>query len=393
MLQRDAIQWKEELNPTEAKLSDGRNFFDGGLTLPKSKPFLLGYGIILLLLIIYLGTKVSFIFRPIVVFFQTLFFPFLLAGILYYLFRPVVELLHRFQIPKQISILLIYFFTAGFITLLVVLVGPILTEQIERFIRNFPEIWQLAKERVQELSKHPWIAPYLNWNDLSNYLVEYLQKSYREIGTNIANFFGILTNVVVVFVTVPFILYYMLSEGHKAPGYFLKFLPEKEQREAGSQILRDLDNALSSYIKGQVLVSIFVGVIVYIGYLIIGIDYALILAIVSMFTNLIPFIGPLIGTIPALVVGFIQTPFMALKVLIVALVAQQLEGNIVSPMVMSKNLNIHPLTIILILLVAGSLGGFLGLLLGVPIYAVLKVVVSHIYRLLQLRKKEESPTS
>lgn len=358
--------------------------------MPKSKPFLLGYGTIVILLIVFLGTKVSFIFRPIVIFFQTLFFPFLLAGVLYYLFRPIVMWLHRFKIPKQLSIILIYLLFAGVVVLLGFLIGPTLAEQVEKLIENFPDIWRLAETRFLELSKNPWVTQNINWDELSNYIVEYLRNSYQQIGTNIAGFFGLLTNIVIVFVTVPFILYYMLSEGHKAPAYFLKFLPERDQREQGSKILNDLDHALSSYIKGQVLVSIFVGVLVYIGYLIIGIEYPLILALVSMFTNIIPFIGPLIGTIPALIVAFISEPFMAVKVLIVALIAQQLEGNVVSPLVMGKNLNIHPLTIILILLVAGSLGGFLGLLLAVPVYAVAKVVVSHIYRFMQLRRKEKS---
>ncbi|WP_044641033.1 AI-2E family transporter [Risungbinella massiliensis] len=359
--------------------------------MPKSKPFLLGYGTIVILLIIFLGTKVSFIFRPIVIFFQTLFFPFLLAGVLFYLFRPVVMWLHRFKIPKQLSIILIYLLFTGIVVLLGFLIGPPLTEQVERLVENFPDMWRLAETRFQELSKNPWVTQNVNWDELSNYVVDYLQNSYQQIGTNIASFFGVLTDIVVVFVTVPFILYYMLSEGHKAPAYFLKFFPEREQREQGSKILHDLDHALSSYIKGQVLVSIFVGVLVYIGYLIIGIEYPLILALVSMFTNIIPFIGPLIGTVPALIVGLIsEQPFMAVKVLIVALVAQQLEGNVVSPLVMGKNLNIHPLTIILILLVAGSLGGFLGLLLGVPVYAVAKVVISHIYRFMQLRRTERN---
>lgn len=358
--------------------------------MPKSKPFLFAYGIILILLIIFLGTKVSFIFRPIVVFFQTLFFPFLLAGVLYYLFRPVVQLLHELKIPRPISILLIYIVAIGLLILIGFLIIQPLMEQIENLVDNFPLLWTKAQLRVKSLMQHPWISQNVNWNEITDYVIDYLQTSYQQIGVSVANFFGVITDIVLVFVTVPFILYYMLSEGHKAPEYFLKFLPEKEQREEARKILNDLDFALSSYIKGQILVSIFVGLLIYIGYLIIGIEYALILALISMFTNIIPYVGPILGTIPALIVAFITEPFMAVKVILVAVVAQQLEGNLVSPLVMGKNLKIHPLTIILILLVAGSLGGFLGLLLGVPVYAVCKVVISHIYRLYQLHRRERN---
>ncbi|MBA4493614.1 AI-2E family transporter [Paenactinomyces guangxiensis] len=356
--------------------------------MPQTRMFRIGYGIIVILLIILLANQVSFIFNPLVVFVQTLFFPFLVSGVLFYLFRPVVKALQKLGIPKVIAILLIYLIFIGLFVLLGFLIGPLLKEQFNRLVENFPDMIEKARAKFENLNRQPWVAQYVNWNEIAAYVTNYLESSLSQIGTNIVNFVGVITNIIVVFVTVPFILYYMLKEGEKAPAYMLRLLPEKE-RQQGLKILSDMDLALSSYIKGQVLVGIFVGLIVYIGYLIIGIDYSLILALLTMFTNVIPFVGPLIGIIPALVVAFIDSPIMVVYVLIVAVVAQQLEGNLVSPYIMGKNLNIHPLTIILLLLVAGSLGGFLGLLLAVPTYAVLKVVVSHTYRLIKLRTEKD----
>lgn len=355
--------------------------------MPQSKAFKIGYGIIVVLLIILLANQVSFIFKPLVVLVQTLFFPFLVSGVLFYLFRPIVGYLHSLKVPKVLSILLIYLAFIGLFVLLGFLIGPLLKEQFHRLVENFPEMMDKAQDKFAELHQQPWVSQNVDWQLISSNVMDYLKSSLSAIGANIASFISILTNIIVVFVTVPFILYYMLKEGEKAPGYMLRFLSDQD-REEGLRILSDMDRALSSYIKGQVLVSLFVGLIVYIGYLIIGIDYSLILAMATMLTNVIPLIGPLIGVIPAIVVAFIESPFMVVKVLIVALVAQQLEGNLVSPLVMGKNLNIHPLTIILLLLVAGSLGGFLGLLLAVPTYAVLKVVVWHSYRLYKLRKQK-----
>jgi predicted PurR-regulated permease PerM len=352
--------------------------------MPQSKAFRIGYGIIMILLIIWLSSKVSFIFQPLVVFVQTLFIPFLVSGLLYYLFRPIVSFFEQYRVPRTISILLIYGIFIGLFVLLGFLIGPTLKEQFQRLIDNLPAMLEVAKQRFAELNQNPWISKNINWDEISQYFIDYVKNSYKEIGSNIAGFFRVITNILVVFVTVPFILYYMLKEGEKAPQFILRFLP-KEVREEGLKILSDMDHALSSYIKGQVLISVFVGFVVYMGYLIIGIEYSLILALVTMFTNIIPFIGPLIGTVPAIIVALIDSPAMVLKVLIVAVVAQQLEGNVVSPWIMGKSLDIHPLTIILVLLVAGSLGGFLGLLLAVPTYAVLKVIVSHAYRLWMLK--------
>lgn len=109
-----------------------------------------------------------------------------------------------------------------------------------------------------------------------------------------------------------------------------------------------------------------------------------------MVMDVIPYFGPVLGTIPALIVGLMVSPWTALKVLIMVVVIQQLESHLVSPMVLGKKLNIHPVTIIVILLTAGSMAGVLGLVLGVPIFAVSKVLVTEMVKLVRdIRQGEE----
>lgn len=137
-----------------------------------------------------------------------------------------------------------------------------------------------------------------------------------------------------------------------------------------------------------VLVSFCIGVMLFIGYLIIDLDYSMLLAIFSMLTNVIPFIGPILAITPALIIACIDSPMMVVKVLIVMMIVQQIEGHIISPQVMGKKLEIHPLTIISLLLAAGRIGGVLGLIIAVPVYAVIKVIAHHSYRLWKLRKEK-----
>lgn len=357
--------------------------------MPQTKPFQIGYGILLAFLIIFVGTKISFIFTPLVVLVQTLFFPFLLAGVLYYLFRPVVRFFEKRGVARIYSILLIYLLFVGLMILAVFLIGSPLQEQVTRLVANTDDLIEKLGNNLVKLKQNPYLGQYFeqqNLESMTQDITDYLSSSASVIFANIANFIGVLTNIIVVFVTVPFILFYLLKDGEKAPKQVLRLLPSA-QRAGGKRILDDMDQAISSFIQGQVLVSLCVGILTYIGYLIIGLDYSLILALVTTLTNVIPFIGPLMGAIPALIVGIIGSPWMALKVLIVIVVVQQLDSNFISPQVMGRSLKIHPLTIILLLLVAGSLGGFLGLLLAVPTYAVLKVVVSHTYRLIRLRNR------
>ncbi|MBY0145214.1 AI-2E family transporter [Neobacillus niacini] len=358
----------------------------------QTKAFRFGYGLLLIFLIILVAMKIDFIFRPIFLLVQTLFFPFLIAGVLYYLFRPLVNFLELKNIPRILSILLIYLLFGFLLTLLVSLGGPLLKEQVKNFADSAPQLMEAIQDKVTELQQSKWNS-HLRQSDsvdvekASETITKSVSKSLSTIGTNVMNIIGVLASIVTVFATVPFILYYMLKEGEKAPRHILRFLPAKQQKN-GRKILADLDEALSSYIQGQVLVSFCIGAMLFIGYLVIDLDYSLLLAIFAMFTNVIPFIGPILAIIPAMIIACIDSPIMVVKVLIVMVVVQQIEGHIISPQVMGKKLEIHPLTIISLLLAAGRIGGVLGLIIAVPVYAVMKVIAHHSYRLWKLRKEK-----
>ncbi|MCM3693098.1 AI-2E family transporter [Neobacillus niacini] len=358
----------------------------------QTKAFRFGYGLLLIFLIIFVAMKIDFIFRPVFLLVQTLFFPFLFAGVLFYLFRPLVNYLQLKNIPKTLSILLIYLVSGLLIALLISLGGPVLKEQMKSFVDTAPQLIEDIPDKLTELQQSRWIN-HLQENDsvdldkASKAIKKSVSSSLSTIGTNLMNIIGVVASIVTVFATVPFILYYMLKEGEKAPQHILRLLPAKQQKN-GRRILADLDEALSSYIQGQILVSFCIGIMLFIGYLIIDLDYSLILAIFAMFTNVIPFIGPILAITPAMIIACMDSPIMVVKVLIVMIVVQQIEGHIISPQVMGKKLEIHPLTIISLLLAAGRIGGVLGLIIAVPMYAVIKVIAHHTYRLWKLRKEK-----
>ncbi|MDQ0258002.1 putative PurR-regulated permease PerM [Evansella vedderi] len=348
--------------------------------------------VILILIIVYLSTLVSFIFRPLVVFLQTVFIPFLVAGVLFYLFRPVVNLLHKNKVPKVLAILIIYI---GFIGLLVgffFLIGPPLQRQVMNLADNMPVLINEVRKFVEQLLEIEVVEEFFQQSDnfsierISENITSVLGEAIDFISTNVATVVGAVTNALLMFIMIPFMLFYILKDGHKMPNQVLRFFPEKQQIE-GKRILGDMDRALGSYIQGQIFVSFCVGVLMYISYLIIGIEYSLVLALVAMLTNLIPFIGPWIGAVPAVIVALITSPMMAIWVIVAIVVVQQIESNLISPQIMGKVLAVHPLTILILILVAGRFAGFIGFLIAVPTYAVLKVIVSHTYRLWQLKKK------
>ncbi|WP_227936777.1 AI-2E family transporter [Alkalihalobacillus deserti] len=356
--------------------------------MPQTKAFRLGYGIVLIFVIIYLGSLIDWVFKPVVVLVQTLFAPIILGGVLYYLLRPFVNLL-SIRLPRAIAILLLYLGVVGLITAFIFIIGPELQNQFYSFTRNMPVFINEIRDMFINLQENEYVSRFqesenFSIEEITMELVNYLNNFVSNIGQNVAGLLGFIANAVIILVIIPFVLFYMLKEGEKAPNQLLKLLPEKRQNE-GRDILSAMDYALSSYIQGQILVSICVGILAYIAFLIIGLDYPLVLALVAMFTNVIPFVGPWIGTIPAVIVGLLDSPVMALLVIAVVIVVQQIESNLISPQIMGRKLAIHPLTIIFLLLVAGRFAGLLGLLIAVPTYAVGKVLVLHIYRLWLLR--------
>ena len=163
-----------------------------------------------------------------------------------------------------------------------------------------------------------------------------------------------------------------------------------ERREWVKRTLEDINETIRSYVQGQILVSFILALIILAGYSLSGLESTLILVILSFFMNMIPFIGPWLSFIPAVIVGLIQDPSLVICVAVINLVAQQLESNVITPNVMGKSLELHPLTVITVILAAGNLGGLVAIILAVPVYAVIKVVVSNLYEERKLIQKTAS---
>ncbi|SDM20353.1 AI-2E family transporter [Sediminibacillus halophilus] len=361
--------------------------------LTRRKWFVPAVGIILLLLIIFLLDLVSFVFTPLVIIFTTLAAPIIVAGVLYYLMRPFVHLGSKYM-PDSLAILLVYLLAAGVLTGLVFLIGPPLQQQFSKLVDNIPQFVESVQGWLADFQSNGWVQRFqengnVSTGQLGSQVGDYLSSSLESIGSNIVSVITTITNIVVLLVTVPFVLFYMLKEGGKLPNRLLRFTPDKYESE-GRKVLKDLDHALSSYIQGQLIVSLCVGTLLTIGYFILGLQYSLVLGVVATVTNVVPFIGPFIGTAPAVIVGLTESPIKALLVLLVIIIVQQIDSNFFSPQVMGKKLDIHPLTVIFILLVSANFGGIIGLILAVPTYAVGKSIVVNMYRFILIHRKAKS---
>lgn len=343
-----------------------------------------GLGILLLLLILFMLSKVQYILQPVGVMITTILAPILIAGVLYYLLSPIVRLIMRAKVPKTLAILFVFLSFIGFLTGGIVFLYPIIQEQLLSLANYLPTLAKDVMNLIKDLQHSPFTARFAEEAtkfDLEQRLTDILGNvgdMATTIGTSTLKIFDVLTSTIIVIITVPFVLFYMLKDGENLPKRIVRLTPKRYRHDIDG-ILSKINTGLSAFIQGQIIVSMFVGVCVYIWYLLIGLDNALVLALIALFTNLIPFIGPFIGTLPGVIMGLIQDPYMALYVILGVLIIQQIESNLISPQVMGRKLDVHPVTVILLLLIAGSVAGFLGLLLALPTYTVLKVIVSHIY--------------
>jgi predicted PurR-regulated permease PerM len=339
--------------------------------------------VLLVLLILLVFTKVSYLFKPVWQFIAVVGLPLIMAGILYYLMNPIVDYLEKKKISRLWSIIGLFILVVALIIWGLVVIVPKIQEQTVSFANHLPQYLDTMDKTTQDILSDPSFAQFRSQlEEMGDKLISSLGDIIRNISTftfqGLGNFVGAVATVIVAIITMPFILFYLLKDGKQLVPYLLKFLPNK-MRQPTFKVLSEVNSQVSSYIRGQLTVAFAVAVMFIIGFSFIGLDYAITLGITAGFLNLIPYLGSFLAMIPAIFLGIVGGPFLLVKVLIVFGIEQTIEGRVISPLVLGSQLDIHPVTILLVLLTSGKLFGVVGVILGIPVYAAAKVVVTHIF--------------
>ena len=350
--------------------------------------FQVGIGTLIGLLIIKYFIEIKGIFNPLIIILRTIFIPLLLGGVLYYVTEPLQRLLEKRGLPRWGSVATILVLLVGVVSGLLLMVGNPIASQVNKLVDNAPTIAANIQETADYvMDNSDRLPPQLE--DLVDSVSNSIQDIAVKGSTWIVTFISGAVSATFTLILVPFFFLFMLKDHEKfAPNIYGIF--SGDRRTWVKETLEDIDGVLRSYVQGQVLISSLLALMMYIGYLIIGLEYALLLAIFAFFMNMIPFIGPWVSLVPAIVVALIQDPVLVLWVAVITLAAQQIESNLITPNIMGKSLDIHPLTVISIVLAAGNIGGFIGILIAIPTYAVIKVLVVNIYE--ERRKIKEAAT-
>lgn len=360
------------------------------------------FTLILLLLIglvIIIYEKISFIFVPLTVFLGNVILPIILAVIAYYLLRPILRLMEKIKIRRVWGILIIFLALIGLITLLVFLVVPFLKAQSTKLVEEIPEYLIQLLNKLDHFLRNSFVGDYYvqiekdvmeKLQSVPAQIGNFFQNTIASIASGISSVVGAVTSFVLSIIMVPFILFYLLKDGEKLPEFVIKIFPPR-MRDDFHIVFRNIDNQISSYIQGQILVSMCIGFMIFIGFTIIGMPYALLLGVIAMVTSVVPYLGPVIAITPAAIIALVSSPLMLVKLAVVWTIVQLVEGKFISPQIMGKSLHIHPITIIFVLITSGALFGVPGVVLGIPGYAIIKVIVSHFYTLFKKRYNRYEP--
>ncbi|HIA6946451.1 TPA: cell elongation protein CozEb [Staphylococcus aureus] len=345
--------------------------------------------LVLLGIVIFIFEKVSYVFDPFIIVFKTIAAPIIVSLILFYLFNPIVNMMERYRIPRVAGISIIYLAVVGVITLIVNLLIPIIGSQVDSLVKNSPQYLEKLINSIDKIANNTFFSSYYSQtNDWLNSLPKKIPSMLSELtdgfGSKIATFAETIANIGVVIVTTPFVLFFMLKDGHHFKEFSTNIMPPKFRKDF-HDLLEKMSVQVGSYIQGQIIVSFCIGILLFIGYSVIGLKYSLVLASIAAVTSVVPYLGPTIAISPAIVIAAITSPWMLLKLAVVWTLVQFVEGHFISPNIMGKTLKIHPLTIIFILLCAGKLLGIVGVILGIPGYAILKVLVTHLFQLFKRR--------
>ncbi|WP_436794879.1 AI-2E family transporter [Actinospongicola halichondriae] len=358
--------------------------------------------------------------------FRVVFPPLVLAGAIVFILNPVVTALAKRHVPRAAGTGITY---VGFVALLVMvgfLIAPLVQTQGEELADQWPEIRADGEKWLNDLSDRSkedgWLIEVPNVDELKDQfggtdsaqneefdrvvesasdvlndadearlaadldrvaadaraqfpgetgIAEQL-NTVREVGTRVFE-------IGLIFILAPIIAFYLLVDLPHIGVVARRLIPERAKPQV-LHVAHRLNHTIGGYFRGQLAVAIIVGAMVSVGLAILGLPFWLIVGMIAGVFNMIPLIGPWVGAVPGVAIALTtRDAGTALWVIAIMTIAQQIDNHFISPLVMQRTTSLHPAVVMLTLLAGGSLGGFFGLLLAVPLAATVKVLVGHLW--------------
>lgn len=303
-----------------------------------------------------------------------------ISVLLAFILKPLVQYLEFLKLPRAYASLISVIFAVGFIGFLIYYFVPIISTQFDNLLILFRDlrIQDLISQLERKLAN---TFPFFKRGDISKQLTKIVQTGMENLLTDISNFIPKIFSIAAFTLIVPFITFFILKDSRNLKLGIINLLPNR-YFEMAYEVLQKVSIELGKFVRGWIFDAMFVGFCAMIGLYLIGINNFAMLGLLAGVGHLIPYLGPIIGIVPSILVSYYQMGnfSLALPIVILFAIVYTIDNGFVQPMIYSKSLKIHPVVIILLILIGSELFGLLGLLLAVPVANIIRVMAAEIYR-------------
>ncbi len=314
-------------------------------------------------------------------------FPFTVSLIIAILLNPLAKWIHEHvklfrglkKLPYDVAILISFAIFIAVIYLIIIHVFVPFVSEFREFIKGIPAMIVAVQEAIPEIEKQYQLS--LMPPEAKNFIARIIQD-VGEYTLKLAQFslsaIFSFASTVVELIVVPFITFYMMKKGGYFVNVFIGIFPDRFHGHL-QQLFKEIHFVLNAYIRGQLLLSAIMALVVFLGMWAMDIPYPLVIGLLAGMVEMVPLVGPIIGAIPPVLLGLLQGTSVMAKVILFYVIVQQLDSHFFMPKLMGSIIDVHPVAIIAGVLIGGQLFGVLGMMISVPMVAVLQILLRHMW--------------
>lgn len=309
----------------------------------------------------------------------------ILTGVLNYVYRPGVDLLTRYGIKRNLAIMILYAITGGLIYLITLFLFPILSREAGSFMKSLNQVdfGDLYRQSISWLDNQiPGIAKIFKFDPgqidviverITSATTNFLQKSW--------SFVEDVANILSLAIILPILTFFLLKDGHRVQKNWMRKIPNR-YFEMTLSLVNRIDVQLGNYLRSILIESLIMWLVTWPLFLIMGVRFSLILALINGLLNMIPFFGPLVTYVPLSLVVIISYEPIGWGLFwgaVILIITQIIDNAFLKPVLISRNVPVHPAMVLIAVMVGGRLAGPIGMFVAVPFYAVIQVIVIDFY--------------
>lgn len=321
---------------------------------------------------------------------SNLLFTVIISLIFSYLLNPIINYMEKRGLSRSLGIIILYVAILGIFAAISISFVPRLSRELKEVIVVLPDYFNRMTDFFKDLYDKYYnldtIAPLLenfegivydNLNKLQKVLLENMSKIFTSVGS--------LINRIISLVLIPILTFYFLKDKDKLLNRAYLTIPKRNRPEV-KELLIEIDMSLSQFVRGRLILAIYVGIATTIVLLILNINFAVVIGLLTGIADIIPYFGPFLGFLPAVIFAFLDSVSKGIWVAIIFVLIQWVENNVLAPKIIGESTGLHPITVLLGIIIAGNLYGVLGMIFVIPLVSILKILIG--FFLDKIRRKK-----